>query len=302
MPTSDVRCALVKIHGIGNQPEDWSRDFDALLDERLATLPAGQREQIVQHAVWWADLSRLPGLEAIGPEAVGTTERVTYELAYQQYMMYLAANEAAVSPSTEGMESRFGDFARGIFDRIRDIALTPADNANDVANYVSNNAVRLAVQRRLGDRLFEVRAAHPGATIIVGSHSQGTIIAYDVLRLLGPQLGQLVWVTMGSPLGWYLNFGRWGGDRLGIPEAMRWLNLYDRNDIVGRAVGGLVHWAAPRPEDIDVDNTGQGLGAHDHWHNRTVVEQYFTLIAEALGREGRGRGRAARRPRRTASR
>ena len=282
MLSPDVRCALVKIHGIGTQPETWSRDFDTLLSARLATLAPDQQAQIVQESVWWADLSRLPGQGLARAAAPAGTGSATYDLAYQQYTTYLAANQVAISRSAEAFTLPFGDFAGQVIARLRDGLVTVGDQAKDVANYVRNNGVRLAIQKRLSDSLFKVHAEHPQATIILGSHSQGAIIAYDVLRLIGPQLGPVVWVTMGSPLAWYLNVGHWGAERLGIRETTTWLNYYDPRDIIGNVLAGLVRWPRPQPEDIDVDNVAQGLDAHDHWRNPEVVERYFQLIKRHL--------------------
>ena len=58
MATDSIRCVLVKIHGIGQQPQDWSRDFDTALANELT---ASEQARVAQQSVWWAPLSRLPG-------------------------------------------------------------------------------------------------------------------------------------------------------------------------------------------------------------------------------------------------
>jgi len=250
-----------------------------MLDARLASLPPGQREGFVSESVWWADLSRLPGMGA--PAAAGwapATADVTFALVQQTYAQYLLADGSTAG----GAPAAFGlplPNPTKIIAKLKDVVVSAADGANDVANYVSNNGIRLQVQHRLSDKLFELHARHPNARLILGSHSQGTIVSYDVLRLNGSQLPRLdAWVTMGSPLGWYLNVLRWGDAPVGIPTAMTWLNFYDDGDKVGKAVAGLMDWQAPRPQDIDVDNRSKGLDPHDHWHNPDVVERYFQLI------------------------
>ena len=286
MVSEDIRCVLVKIHGIGRQGPAWSSDFDAALDGRLATLSPSQRSAVKNESVRWSDLSTLPGAGA--PAAirddtapVGPAE-TAYAATSADYTRYLTVSAATVPGAAADLDS----IIRGVSSRIfglRDGALTLADHVNDVANYVSNNAVRLAVQRRLSDRLFAVHGAYPNAPIILGSHSQGTIIAFDVLRLCGDQLPQLTtWVTMGSPLQWYLTFGRWGSGQLGIQPTLTWVNYYDRADTVGKALAGLVPWQAPQPQDTNVNNTGADLDAHDHWHNPRVVDGYFELIRQAV--------------------
>ena len=77
--------------------------------------------------------------------------------------------------------------------------------------------------------------------------------------------------------------GKWGRDQLNVSSELTWLNFYDVRDPVGKALAPLVSWAAPKPQDVDVDNVGQGLHAHDHWHNPNVVRRYADLIRQELG-------------------
>jgi hypothetical protein len=279
MASDDIACVLVKIHGIGKQGPDWSAHFDEMLGQRLATLPPDQQARFQGVAVNWSDL---PHAAAAGaPAAVGapaSTANASYALAYAQYTQYLAANEATTTGRTADLGSLINTITKKVID-LKDGSVDVGDHINDVASYVANNGVRLAIMDRLSSALFAARTDHPQAHIILGAHSQGTIIAYDVLRLLGAQLPDLsVWVTMGCPLGWYLNFASWGANELEIQSGMRWLNLYDPQDIVGKALAGIVTWPAPVPEDVNVDNVGHGLDAHDHWNNPAVVEQYFQII------------------------
>jgi len=282
MTESEVRCVLVKIHGIGNQKRAWSRRFDKMLKATLATLPRGQQRRFVSESVWWADLSLLP---AMGVPAAAVAARVSYgsadvafTLVQQQYSQHLLTGGV----TTGGAPAAFGLprlNPRKIIAKLKNGIVRAADCANDVANYVTNNGVRLQIQHRLSDKLFQLQAKYPNASLILGSHSQGTIISYDVLRLNGPQLPSLkTWVTMGAPLGWYLNFLRWGDDPVGIQPAMAWLNFYDDDDKTGKTLQELVNWPAPVPNDINVDNKGKGLDPHDHWHNPEVVKRYFELI------------------------
>lgn len=278
MSPSDVRCVLIKIHGIGNQKRNWSRRFDDLLAAKLAALSPDEQARFVSESVWWADLSRLPGAGV--PAAAGltpVTADVTFTLVQQAYTQYLLAGGA-----TTGATAAFGlplPNPTKIIAKLKDVVVRAADKANDVADYVTNNGIRLQIQHRLNDTLFQLQAKHPNAKLILGSHSQGTIISYDVLRLNGSQLPRLKnWVTMGSPLGWFLNFLRWGDEPLGMPTTTAWLNFYDDDDKVGKALAGLVNWQAPLPQDINVDNRSKGLDPHDHWHNPDVVERYFQLI------------------------
>jgi hypothetical protein len=132
-----------------------------------------------------------------------------------------------------------------------------------------SQAFRNALGRDLG-------AAHAGGArrpVALVSHSQGTAISHDALRQAGANYPQLrTWITMGSPLRKYFAFPiEWGRRQLGLPSTLRWLNLYDPNDIVGKDLAGAVDWPSPQPADRIVDNVANAGGAHDHWANPQVA-------------------------------
>ena len=284
MPPADVRCILVKIHGIGRQAPNWHDDFDQMLNGALAGLTAEQREQLINDSVYWADLSTLGPAGGVGHPAElaqpTAAVDVEYGLVHRSYSNYLASGG---NPAMGGTAAFGLPDPRTIIINLRDQTVTAADEANDVANYVSNNGVRAQILNRLGEKLYELHDAYPQAALILASHSQGTMVSYDVLRLVGSRLPRLrTWVTMGCPLAWYTNSGQWGREVLDVPPGITWLNFYDDQDMVGKALGPLVTWAAPRPQDVMVDNVAQGLHAHDHWHNPTVVQRYADLIRQQL--------------------
>lgn len=289
MLTSDVRCVLITIHGIGQQAADWHQQFDQALDAALG-LTTDQRARFVNESVWWADLSALPSTGGVAAGGVGHPAElarptaavdVEYGLVHRSFSNYLASGG---DPAMGGTAAFGLPDPRTIITNLRDVVFNAADQANDVASYVSNNGVRAQIMNRLGSKLYQVHDSHPQANIILASHSQGTMVSYDVLRLASSRLPRLTtWVTMGSPLAWYLNAAKWGRELLSTSTALTWLNFFDDHDIVGKALAPLVGWAAPRPQDVNVDNVGQGLGAHDHWHNPTVVQRYADLIRPRLG-------------------
>jgi hypothetical protein len=90
---------------------------------------------------------------------------------------------------------------------------------------------------RMRNALMEV--LNPGgAPFVVIGHSQGSMIAYDVLRELDPVAYPVaLFVTIGSPLGLKparTRFKKWtGSSRLPYPDcAARWINVANRGDIV----------------------------------------------------------------------
>ena len=285
MADTDVRCVLVKIHGIGQQREpDWHQEFDQKLDAALSALSASQRTAFVNESVYWADLSQLFAPAAGGVADLGqpaATVDVEYGLAHQSFSNYVTSggNTAMGSPAAFGLPD-----PRTILMNLRDVTFSAADEAHDVAGYVSNNGLRSQILNRLGSKLYELHDRYSQASVILGSHSQGTMVSYDVLRLVGSRMPRLrTWVTMGCPLAWYANCAKWGREILNVSPNLTWLNYFDDQDPVGKALAPLISWPAPKPEDSDVDNTGHGLHAHDHWHNATVVENYAALVTQQVG-------------------
>jgi hypothetical protein len=284
MPPADVRCVLVKIHGIGQQKANWHDDFDHMLDTALGGLTAEQRARFVNESVWWADLSVLPTVGFGHPAELAqptASVDVEYGLVQRSYGNYLASGG---DPAMGGTAAFGLPDPRTILINLRDGTYNAADQANDVASYVSTNGSRAQILNRLSRKLYDMHDTYPQAVLILASHSQGTMISYDVLRQVNSRLPRLAtWITMGCPLAWYVNCTKWGSDLLDVSTTLTWLNFYDDHDIVGKALGPLVNWQAPRPQDVNVDNVGQGLHAHDHWHNPTVVQRYADLISPQLG-------------------
>jgi hypothetical protein len=209
------------------------------------------------------------------------TADVEYGLAYQSYGNYLASggDPARGGPAAFGLPD-----PRTILLNLKSGVVSAADQSNDVASYVAQNGVRAQVLNRLSLKLYQVHDTYPNAVLILGSHSQGTMVSYDVLRQVHSRLPRLAtWVTMGCPLAWYLNSARWGTEQLDISSALTWLNFFDNQDMVGKTLAPLVHWPAPQPQDINVDNVAHGLHPHDHWHNPDVVHRYGDLIRQHVG-------------------
>jgi len=130
----------------------------------------------------------------------------------------------------------------------------------DVHDFLHRTARRRTMERRLLDQL-----ARAGGPVVIVAHSQGSMIAYDVLRRLrGARLEVPLLVTLGSPLGLaevqraLCRFAR--TRRLRVPPCVgRWINVADRLDVVA---------ADPRlsdefdPRGIIRDIVRSGLNPH----------------------------------------
>jgi pimeloyl-ACP methyl ester carboxylesterase len=104
----------------------------------------------------------------------------------------------------------------------------------DVHDFLYDPELRAHMEQTLLDRL-----AAGGGPFVVVAHSQGTMIAYDVLRRLNrAQFVVPLFVTIGSPLGLDEvkdELGHWSGarDKLPFPPCVdTWVNVAERLDPV----------------------------------------------------------------------
>jgi hypothetical protein len=183
--------------------------------------------------------------------------------------------------------------------------------ADDVASYVCRNDLRERLRGFVQDALTRLTAREDVTTIVFNTHSQGTVLAFDVLtRYAPPKIRALV--TAGSPLRKYVDLFSWG-NRVGlirdlVDREWYWLNVYDQRDPVAdplRDPDWRVGDPPPAPNaptlfrvyrptqpldqttdcpvtDEIVDNvahSGGGLPAHNYWDND---QQFIPLLADLL--------------------
>jgi len=130
---------------------------------------------------------------------------------------------------------RIGDYI--IRKKFRDLDLYyhKANVELDQAGLLAKNMIRQALAKRL--------RKHRKKEILLISHSMGTVIAYDVLTQIVPDVPIHTFVTLGSPLGLPAIIKRifaeqhkdvTGNRHAGTPESIQhaWLNFSDLNDRV----------------------------------------------------------------------
>src|SRR5260370_10951669 len=104
----------------------------------------------------------------------------------------------------------------------------------DLAAYYEDEHFRSTARQRLIDKLRE----HAGKRIMLIGHSMGSIIAYDVLRIVGRQTPPVPvdhFITIGSPLGLpHVKTKIYEeNDLVRTPSVVgRWTNFADRRDVV----------------------------------------------------------------------
>jgi hypothetical protein len=185
-----------------------------------------------------------------------------------------------------------------------------------VATYVCRDDLRERVRSFVRDALHRICYRDDVSGVVVNAHSNGTVIAFDVMRQLTPiaarQLRHIV--TSGSPLRKYVDLFTWGTDAGSIenmPDPKRWTNFWDERDPVADPLAPGREWLRGRPlptspasdslfrqvsdsgdvaplpiDDRLVDNlshsSGGGLQAHNYWDNDSQVVQPLADVLRQL--------------------
>jgi hypothetical protein len=303
--------SVLYVHGIGHQEpaEATKRNWDTAL--------FGQAMGDQTRLAYWADV-RDGGASA---DAAGTRSRARsrharneaeaerYEHAMQRAFEGRLRPVEAVG-SYEG--AVFGRFLPGVGDSI--FKWLTERFVQDTSAYFHEPKTRQAIQDRFVKALEEAaRPARPGdpaVPIILIAHSQGSIVAYDVLTELGSRtpsgraIDVAAFVTIGSPLGIdevqrklagagaKLPYGR-------VPKAVRaWTNMADAFDPVAldKTLAGEFTTDEARPvhvHDVAVRNKV-------FWNPHSAVgylstEQVQSVVYSMLGWNRLSYGRRVRR-------
>src|SRR5579859_7697330 len=183
---------------------------------------------------------------------------------------------------------------------------------DDVAAYVSRNDLRERVRSFVREALLRLLSRPDVAGVVINAHSNGTVVAFDVLRDLPLQLAAKVRgiVTAGSPLRKYAELFNWGTEAGPIGAMGAWTNFWDELDPVADPLSPPASWRrgdrlpaggpaslyqstdpatgeqswfaiADRKVDNIKNGGGGGLPAHDYWDNTREVVQ--PVAAELRG-------------------
>ncbi|GCE12339.1 hypothetical protein [Tengunoibacter tsumagoiensis] len=123
---------------------------------------------------------------------------------------------------------------------------------NDVAAYVCSNNLRERIRSFVLDALQRLACRDDVDGIVINAHSNGTVVAFDVVRNLPPFAARKIWglVTAGSPLRKYAKLFSWGSTIATIPPITTWLNFFDPKDIVADPLCTPANWLIEDPDPI----------------------------------------------------
>jgi hypothetical protein len=222
---------IIGIHGLANKPPaaDKPGYWKQALIEGLKRNCGKTTDDLSFDFVYWADLRYpAPILFSENPEYYYPDPETRPFPAYHADKWAEIINKATEIVGT-GVD--FLDVHTGVT-KVGDFVLER--ELQDLAAYYADAEFRETVRGRLTDKLKQYR----GSRIMLIGHSMGSIIAYDVLRLLGrndPQFTVDHFVSIGSPLGMpHVKYKiSQEKDLVRTPSIVgRWTNFADRRDVV----------------------------------------------------------------------
>ncbi len=241
---------VVYMHGIGNKPT--AEVLRCQWDKALFGRSMGERTRLA----YWVNRNRYPtpepgtcGDRDQGPTVNQAEQRILSALGVipdardLDQLADALADTPAESAMLHGMldelgvdkAPRGGPGARNVFDQVNRILLKLISAAllQDVHDFFFVKGRREAMERSLLERLES-----GGGPFVVVAHSQGSMIAYEVLRKLDPaRYDVALFVTLGSPLGLPSVRSMFKQalkkKKLPFPTCVRhWYNVADRQDPV----------------------------------------------------------------------
>ncbi len=238
------------IHGIGNKPP--AEVLRAQWDMALFGRNMGERTRMA----YWVDRQRYPTPEPgtindrdQGPAVSQSEQRIIAAMGVRapRKELHELAGEIAQSQEEEkllrdilkemGADRPVPEGARkkGLIDEVNAalLRLVSAALLQDVHDFFFVPARREEMERSLRERLLA-----GGGPFVVVAHSQGSMIAYEVLRKMDPKVCDVaLFVTIGSPLGLFAVRSMFKKQlkkkKLPFPACVRhWHNVADRSDPV----------------------------------------------------------------------
>ena len=274
--------AIAFIHGIGRTEPGYSDPMRVALTRafapRIGRTERDAREELFFEEIDWSPVLSRPEIELW--KRVHSDGPLRYD-RLRDFMVHFAGDAVAYQPTPHD---------RSAYDAIHEV--------------VADSLARLAER------------AGPRAPLCIVAHSLGTVIAsnylYDLMKRRGSYMGSTVraringtplergetlalLVTMGSPIAlWSLRYPGFGEPvRMPCIERHhpglqgRWINVYDRDDVIGYPLRGLnAKYRKAVTEDRSVDvgsilTRWTPLSHTAYWGSGKVAETIADRLAEA---------------------
>ncbi|HAE82198.1 MAG TPA: hypothetical protein DCK85_02315 [Ktedonobacter sp.] len=185
---------------------------------------------------------------------------------------------------------------------------------DDVGSYICHNEERERVRGFVLEALKRLAVREDVGEIILNTHSQGSIIAFDVLHYLPNEVTDKIkcFVTAGSPLRKYVSLFSWGNQVQCLYTLEPWINFWDQCDPVADRLEPPCSWRVGdevpvasmerlfsriepnseelrhiRVKDHPIDNVkyscGGGLRAHNYWDNEIqFIPELVKIVCDPI--------------------
>lgn len=277
---------IVYVHGIGNKPE--ASVLKCQWDTALFGAPMGDRTRMS----YWVNRERYTAPEAgtcasrddlagegggLGIRALGDGEDAGPALTREQQKAFASLEarlQGALAEGRSGPRTKVLPLPEGM--RRWTTKLLTRLFLKDVRDFLYVKPERSRMERSVLERL----EGRGGPFIVIG-HSQGSMVAYEVLRKLAKQECDVrLFVTLGSPLGLQEvqdELGRWGP--LAVPECVdRWINFAERLDPVALDADLEGDFAASA-SGVKVEDTGR-LKLNPEWKSNPHSATGYLRVPE----------------------
>ncbi len=239
------RPVIIGIHGLSNKPPHnllqtwWQQSIEEGL-QRIGYDPG----KIQFHLVYWADIMYPKPLDPdeTNPDSPYILSEPYYRLQHGRPAPVKVAGKKNrldfIERSTDLVFTKWYKVLPldWLVDKVTKKRFPDLHAYFNPINRDNENHVRNQIHKRLTDILIRFRKRR----IILLGHSMGSIISYDVLKLLEKDLNIEILVTVGSPLGLPFIRQQFSGQKeeknihLTVPENIRqaWYNMSDLDDKV----------------------------------------------------------------------
>lgn len=286
------RNLILGIHGLANKPprEEKQKWWKAAIAEGLRRNCAVDEPDLPFEFVYWADIRY--------DAPVSEDDNLEPYYFDEGSGPFPTPDQEAGEPDRLSLTDRLYRKIEWLQEKT---GLTPVDDAiieyrlDDLWGYLEDPTFRRDARARLRDAI----RAHAGSCLLLVAHSMGSLIAYDVMRMLERERAEFCvdhFVTLGAPLG--LSDVRMkmeaehGGLR--VPDSVkRWSNLMDRGDVAtfGEDIADAYapNARGVRAQDVPVVNAyrrPQGDANHHKSYGYLRTPEFSQAVVDFLKREG----------------